>query len=477
METITFLNLKVEGTPITKITRLVIQNRIHTYGKAVVEGETDYEAGSQFVKKAQPGMTITVSTTAAGQPKVLFLGVIANAGIRKMGEYALLELNLTATASRLHIKRNHKSYQNTGYTYEKVVNQALDGHASLNMLAHDHATGKLIMQYNETDWAFAQRMASALDAPISANVDTAVPVITIGVPKTGKSYELSSAEYGFSDSGAQQGGLPDGGFAGTKLTGTQAVQLGDKIEYGGASGVVLGYESDMRDGTLKTTADVMSEAAAQAASSGAAGGSGGFLGGSGGGMQIPQITNTQASGKMFQGIVQAVKLDQVQVHLTDIDSEYDGGGDVWFPYSTAYSSSDGSGFYCMPEIGDQVRVFFPSDNEKDAFAASSVNVSPLENPKHKKWRSPAGKEILMTEEGIFITCNENKIFINLTNEDGIAICCEKDISVNSKANLTSYAKNEIKMQADHKVLISAGESFIDMTKELIQLGGRQIMIN
>lgn len=477
METITFLNLKVEGTPITKITQLTIRNKIHTYGTASVAGETDYDAGSQFVKKAQPGMAITISTTAEGQPKVLFLGVIANAGIRKMGEYALLELSLTATASRLHIRKNNKSYQNTGDTYEKVVNQAFAGKAALDMLAKDHATGKLIMQYNETNWAFAQRMASALDAPLSANVDTEVPVITIGVPKTGKSYALNNVEYGFSDSGTPQGGVPQGGFAGTKLTSTQAVQLGDKITYGGTSGLVLGYESDMKDGTLKTTVEVMSEAAAAAASSGAGGSSAGSAGGSGGAMQIPQITNTQASGKMFKGIVQAVELDKVQVHLIDIDGEYDGGGNVWFPYSTAYSSSDGSGFYCMPEVGDQVRVFFPSDNEKDAFAASSVNVSPLDNPKHKKWRSPAGKEILMTEEGIFITCKENKIFINLKDEDGISICCDKDICVNSKANLTLYAKNEIKMQADNKVLISAGESFIDMTKELVQLGGKQIMIN
>lgn len=70
-----------------------------------------------------------------------------------------------------------------------------------------------------------------------------------------------------------------------------------------------------------------------------------------------EVTNTQISGKMYTGIVQAVQKDQVQVHLVDIDSEYDGAGNVWLPYSTAYSSSDGSGFYCMPAEGDQVRVF------------------------------------------------------------------------------------------------------------------------
>ena len=146
-------------------------------------------------------------------------------------------------------------------------------------------------------------------------------------------------------------------------------------------------------------------------------------------------------------------------------------------YSTAYSSSDGSGFYCMPAEGDTVRVFFPSDNEKDAFAASSVNVSPLDNPKHKKWRSPAGKEILLTEEGMYITCKEGKIFINLEDENGITIFSDKDINVNSMSNMTLYAKGNIKLQSDTKILVSTGESYIDITSELIQMGATQILIN
>ena len=77
-------------------------------------------------------------------------------------------------------------------------------------------------------------------------------------------------------------------------------------------------------------------------------------------------------GRPLTGIVQNVEADRAQVFLNTIDASYDSGGDWWFPYSTAYSSQDGSGWYSMPAAGDQARVFFPSDNEGDAFAASSV---------------------------------------------------------------------------------------------------------
>lgn len=455
METITYLNLKIEGTPITRVLELNIENGLDMYGKAYIEGETDYEEGNQFIQRVQSQTQVAISTTASGQPQKLFVGVVSSANIRKESEYAVLQLTLDAMAATLDKEKQNASYQKTGSMYEELINKSVNGKSIIDMQAADHATGSLVMQYNETPWKFAQRMASALGAPICANTDTEIPVVTIGMPKAGKTYQLSDVEYGYESDGEQ---------INTMLTGTQAVQVGDSVSYGGSTDVVKRYCAKMQGGVLRTTVYVIPKAEAAAMNSGKAD-------------PKKQITNTQAAGKMFSGTVQEVKLDKVKVHLTDIDSSFDAGGDFWFPYSTAYSSSDGSGFYCMPAQGDTVRVFFPSDNEKDAFAASSVNVSPLDNPKHKKWRSPAGKEILLTEEGMFITCKEGKIFINMEDENGITIYSDKDINVNSMSNMTLYAQQGIKLQSENKILVSTGESYIDITSELIQMGAQQILIN
>ena len=455
METITYLNLKIEGTPINKVLAVNIENGTDAYGHAYVEGEVDYAEGNRYVQRVQAQTIVTISTTASGQPQKLFLGVVSNASIRKDGEYAVLQLFLDATAAVLDKERGNASFQNTGSTYEQIINKVIRGKAIIDMQVADHPTGSFIMQFNETPWMFAKRMASALGAPICANIDTRVPMVTIGMPKARKNYQLSNVEYGYS---------ADNEKGNVQITSNQAVQIGDKVTYGGNTEVVVRYKSQMTGGVLKTTVFIVSEAEAQGMNSGKPNSS-------------TQIMNTQAAGKMFKGIVQEVKLDKVRVHLTDIDSSFDAGGNFWFPYSTAYSSSDGSGFYCMPAEGDTVRVFFPSDNEMDAFAASSVNVSPLDNPVHKKWRSPAGKEILLTEEGLFITCKEQKIFINLEDENGITIHSAKDINVSSMTNMMLYAKEGITLHAEKKILISTGESYIDITDKLIQMGAQQIVIN
>lgn len=451
METITYQNLKVEGTPISKVTELEIDNGLNAYGTATVTGEVSIAEGEAFASRADGSTKIQITTTASGQPPVLFIGVVDKASIRKMADYAVLTIGLKATAAVLDMQKNNKSYQNLGSTYEEVITQAIAGKATVEMQVSDKAIGQLIMQYQETPWEFAARMASQFEAPICANVTTDNPVITIGVPKGGKSYDLPDVEY---VSAAEQGKARSTGASGTGISTMQYMELGDSVSYGGSSGQVGHIHASLRDGILRTTVSMSKK------------------------QQMTQKSqyNQAVSGRMLKGLVQAVEKDKVQVHLVDIDESYDGGGNLWLPYSTAYSSSDGSGFYCMPQEGDEVRVFFPSDNEKDAFAASSVNVSPLDNPQHKKWRSPAGKEILLTEGGLFITCKEEKIYINLEDENGITITSDKDINVATVNNMLLYAQKQLKVQAENKILISTGTSYIDMTPDQIQMSATEILI-
>ena len=63
----------------------------------------------------------------------------------------------------------------------------------------------------------------------------------------------------------------------------------------------------------------------------------------------------------------------VKINL-EIDGNQDEGTARWFPYSTVYSSPDGTGWYCMPEVGDAIRLYFPDNEEKNAYAISSVNL-------------------------------------------------------------------------------------------------------
>ena len=49
-------------------------------------------------------------------------------------------------------------------------------------------------------------------------------------------------------------------------------------------------------------------------------------------------------------------------------------------------------------------------------------------------------------------------------------CGKKDAKTTNETKV-------LKMQAENKVLLSSGESYIDMSKDLIEMGAKQVLIN
>ena len=78
------------------------------------------------------------------------------------------------------------------------------------------------------------------------------------------------------------------------------------------------------------------------------------------------------TGAALEGTVLEVSGIRIRIHLK-IDDGTDSEDVYWFPFSTLSASQDGSGWYYMPEPGDQVRVYFPTKHTKDAVAISAVS--------------------------------------------------------------------------------------------------------
>jgi hypothetical protein len=465
MATITYENIKVSGVPFVRILECTIAHNANEHAYATIKGELDSESGNDCVERLDETSVITITTQAEGQPSTLFCGVISSTSVSNNGGYTVLEISLISTSYLLDIQRKNKSFQNKGKTYEEILNEAVGGAAIINFCVTDKATGTIVMQYNETDWQFIKRMAGEFGAPVITSITSQTPYITIGMPASPNNASFNQAFYTsglngdqYNNAMANKTGLDMKimkDFSGTNVKSYNFCFVGDGVTSIVESGKVKGIKAGLVDGIMGINYIVAGENA--------------FF--------SEKTSNSQIAGKMFTGIVQNVKKDTLQVHLVDIDDSFDAGGDYWFPYSTAYSSSDGSGFYCMPEVNDTVRVFFPSNKPEDAFVASSANTSPLENPKHKMWRGPGGKDILMTEEGLYINGKDGKIFINLVKDEGITIYSGAAINIMSETNINVVAHEDLVIQAENEIHIGSNESFINLTKEKIVVSATNVLIN
>ena len=131
----------------------------------------------------------------------------------------------------------------------------------------------------------------------------------------------------------------------------------------------------------------------------------------------------------------------------------------------------------MPAVGDEVRVFFPSGNEADAFAASSVAKNVREKVTDKCWSGLNGKQILMTEEGLVITCKEGKLYIKLSDAKGIEIISDMDINITSATKVNIQGGEEVKIIAENEVMVGTATSYLDIRREGITASAENIILN
>lgn len=462
---ITYDTIRVEGFPFTKILELTISHRPNEHGKVTVVGEISAEDAADCVQRADETTAVKVTSENGEEKTTLFLGGLLNLAVANEDDYSILTVKGVSSSYLQDIKRISRSYQNAGKTYEQILNEAYAGNGSVDLTVTDKAIGAFIMQMDETNWAFTKRMASRFNAPVIASITAPKPLVFVGLPPAANTKELETTsfahgkqddEYNFVTQNAMSGGgsALRQDFAAVTVSSYDYVYLGDIITVNGTESYVKSVDARLTDGMMQMRYQLAGKT--------------GFV--------APNVPNTACAGRILLGQVKAVQKDTVKVHLIEIDQEYDGGGTWWFPYSTAYSSKDGSGWYCMPEIGDYVRVMFPSKSESDGFASSSVNTAPLANPRNKSLKAPSGKEVLMTDGGLYIICQHQKIFIDLTQDDGIKIISEKDVVIQSDANVVVQANKDLQLLAKEQILLMSGESFINITPQEIKLAAKDVVI-
>lgn len=465
MSTITYENIKVNGAPIERVLELHIQHAPNAHGTAQIKGIAPYEGARDFAERADETTGIEITTTAEGQPGRLFYGVISNLSIEQQPEYAVIDLSIETTSGRLDAKKCSRTFQNTQKTYGQILNQIMAKNGTVSVMVSDKPIGALIMQCDETDWEFTMRMASQLGVPAFANIIAQTAQIYIGLPPAGQSKAIETFSYDYAKSDTDYQSVTTNNalaasamredFSSEQVHSYDYLYLGDTVTLNGRSSQVSAVRADLVDGILECTYSLSLKT----------------------GFRVPEIRNQQASGRMMTGIVTKVEADRVQVFLNSVDSEPDKSSDWWFPYSTAYSSQDGSGWYSMPAENDEVRVFFPSGNEADAFAASSVAKNVRENVTDKCWSGLNGKQILMTQDGIAIISKEGKLYLKLNDKKGIEIISDLDINITSGTRVTIQGGDAVEIIAKNEVMVGTASSYMDIRNEGITVSSKNIILN
>lgn len=197
--------------------------------------------------------------------------------------------------------------------------------------------------------------------------------------------------------------------------------------------------------------------------------------------------NKNIIGASFDAVVLDIKQDKIKVRIK-AEGKQEKESARWFPFSTIYSSPDGTGWFCMPEIGDHMRLYFPNELEKNAYVISAVHEEvsestlksyeanqqppPRSNPDNKSIRNKYQKEVELTPTSITLT-NHKGMMIRLDDEEGIEIISDKEVKIESTKELSLTSKEEgLSIEGKEEIKLVQGSTKMILKDEITVEGAK-----
>ena len=397
---------------------------------------------------------------------VFFSGILESVVTTSVDDVYYLEARAISHTIKLDTKRHKRAFQDTGGTYQDIVEAIIgEGGGSVKYHAGARSVEKILVQYDETDWQFALRLASHTQDVLTPISTSDKPEFHFGVEDGSCAGEIETANFSvFKDFDLLRSRSNDDQPLDEGSITLYKVKTAD-FSYGmydvGEKVMLNKKDLYVRQAILTLEQAVVSCLYTLASKNA---------------ITEPKFYNRNITGLALAGIVQVAQDDDVKL---DLHIDYKPGTIQFFKYATDYSPESHTGWYVMPEVGDTVFLIFPTENEKDAHASSSMRQSPTGrtgDPLVKYLRTPYGKEVKLQEKEVLITGKDDETYVRINEDSGIEIYTLKpiqifsdqtlditskgDMSITTEANMSIDVRQNLKINADAAIEVTCQDNII-----------------
>lgn len=380
--------------------------------------------------------------------KVFFYGFLSKLVINRENGCSILCIELHTGSYLLDIKSHTRSFQIEGSFYSDVLEQCLNGMGSKYIIREkkDMRMEHFLLQYEETDWMFLLRIAGYMGTVLIPDVHKRGIRFYLGIDHMGKTDKVTVEQYRIEATSNEKQFI---------FFSRDSYGLGESVVFLGKKMVIEKIVTNMKGNELlhEYYLSIYPQ------------------------KYIKYAYNSKIVGTSLRAKVIDTKNTKVRI-IIENDENKEKSGNKWFDYATVYSTPDGAGWYCMPEIGDEVRIVFPDEDESNAFVMSSVHLemkNERNNPEYKSWKNKYNKEILFTPDSLVLRNNAGML-IELSDQEGIKIVSDKDVVLQAGENIQLVSENsEVSIMAESSLNLEQGCAKIDMNKDIRIYGGKIYM--
>lgn len=432
--------LKIEPFCFSKIIDCRIEKCINQHFTAEISGYINQEE-EERITDFPLNKTVHINAQSdTGEVYSIFKGYVYDMSIEYNGDLRNLKIRLKSNTGKLDIKSNKiRGYQGEKQTYRQIIDTLRADKNEIQVIYSDKKnilTDGLVVQYRETDWEFINRLAIMAGTVIVPDCTNDFICFYFGIPRKKRQDLPENLDYRvrrYMDCfGMEQEEI--------QIVSRDYMELCEPVIFQEKEYLVYSISSRMERNELNNYYSLRMKDNFKS-----------------NGKNNREIAGTSLSGRVIQ-----IKRDKVRIRL-HCDEEYDYGNRLWFYYATVYSSPDGTGWYCMPEMGDQIRLQFPDSDDRNAYVISSVHIQDKrnlrKNPDEKSFRTKHDKEIRFTPNQILIT-NHDGLSISLDDRKGIRIQSDKDVTFLAEEALNIQCGGAVQISAEKGVYLQENQNLL-----------------
>ncbi len=435
-------DIEVVGLDLAEVLECEIQSQAGSHSTLIISARVDKE---EFVFEISDCQSFEVLLKTGEEKQILFSGIVTGIQMAESGYVRTVRIEGKSRSWLMDRDRHSRSFQNIKMTFRELVEEILEGYeeTDLNYAAEEKEIGNLVVQYKETDWEFLQRVLSQAGTMLTPDSRQPGLKLYVGVPNLLEpvcSYQIIDMEKdmdGYYCLKANGREVHTTDFTRYKVTSEILMGIFEPIVIQGASFAIHSCRYSFATQEMWGTYELQSAK----------------------GLTRTAVYPMHLIGVALNGTVVNVSGTKVQVAMV-IDGSNMERAVYWFPYSTLSASSDGSGWYCMPEIGDDVRIYFPSKQESEAIALSAVSnynapqgsEDRMGDPNSRYLRTKSGQELALAPDYIRLSCGQGV--------SALTIQSDGKVKVQSQSTVRAIAQEEIYIHAEENVTIHVSEGFV-----------------
>jgi hypothetical protein len=463
-------DLTVEGCDFFSLEKLEFVQKINNHSELTVSGILKKEENDNFFLTIHIDSAITINKK--GEP--LFTGVVDDISIKNESELYYVNIRALSYTCKMDIKKVCRSFQDKNMSYKDLVKEVIGDYEKsdyIYTLKENKNIEFPIFQHMESNWEFIKRMASRFNLGLLPHGLGGGPKFFFGIPEIDKG-ELVAHNYTerkklgiFNEYKQYNPSTRDNDFIYYEVETESIYDLGDKVIFNMLEMYILESTFKYEESIIKNICT---------------------LGMKKGGSK-PRLSNVNIAGTSIFGKVIKTARDNIKIHL-EIDEKQDVGTAYWFPYASMYASEDETGWYCLPELSDTVRLYFPSEEESQAMAINAVKPhDPKEDvekldPEHrmadtniKYMRTAFGKELKFRPDGIDIISKDGQVFMTLNDDGTVTLNSNNKISFTAANDIEIKAEN-INVEATTQIKMVSESSSMIMEKDIV-VEGQEVKTN